>query len=93
MAEPTANTPDPPTAATAEDRRLYVPDHERYRVRIMTGAERSYCYQRTPGQDYYHLIVPGEIYLDGGEEKLCLNCALRRGVTTIDRLFWQKRSL
>jgi len=76
---------DPP----APDLRLYVPESDRWQVRIMTGVEREYCFQQAPGQDYYHLLVPGEIYLQLGTEKLCLNCALRRGVATLDRLYWQ----
>jgi hypothetical protein len=75
----------------AADLRMYVPDHQRWTVRIMSGVEREYCYQQAPGQNYYHLIVPGEIYVQCGTEKLCLNCALRRGVVTLDRHFWQKR--
>lgn len=75
------------------DQRLYLPEHDRFRVRIMTGVEREYCFQKSPGQDYYHLIVPGELYVDSGDEKLCLNCALRRGIMTPDRLFWQRRTM
>ena len=57
----------------------------------MTGVEREYCFQQTPGRDDYHLIVPGEIYLQSGTQKLCLTCALRRGIVTTNRLFWQVR--
>jgi hypothetical protein len=84
---------DSPTAAVPADLRLYLPEHDRYHVRVMSGVEREYCFQKAPGQDYYHLLVPGELYVDSGDERLCLNCALRRGIVTFDRLFWQKRHL
>lgn len=87
---------DRPPASPAEapaDQRVYLPDHERFQVRIMSGVEREYCFQKAPGQDHYHLIVPGELYVDSGDERLCFNCALRRGVLTVDRLFWQKHRL
>lgn len=73
-----------------DDQRLYVPEHLRWTVRVLAGDEREYCHQHAPGQDYFHLIVPGEIYVEGDDEKLCLNCALRRNVITTDRLFWQR---
>ncbi|MFV0446154.1 MAG: hypothetical protein ACK5Q5_21465 [Planctomycetaceae bacterium] len=83
-------TTPPPLAV---DLRLYLPEHDRFRVAIMSGVDREYCYQKSPGQDFYHLIVPGEIYVDSGDEKFCFNCALRRGIVTPDRLFWQKRTI
>ncbi len=75
-----------------QDLRLYLPDQQAVQVRIQGGGERQYCYQKDPGKDYFHQIVPGEIYLETGDEKLCLNCALRRGVVTTDRLYWQRRT-
>jgi hypothetical protein len=83
---------DQPEPVPAEiDRRLYVPEHQRWTVRILDGTDRLYCHQHAPGQDYYHLIVPGEIYLEGDDEALCLNCALRRNVITTDRVYWRRR--
>ena len=93
MADPIAQPAATSSATSGDDLRLYLPEYERYHMRVMVGADRTYCYQRAPGQDYYHLIVPGELYVDSGDEKLCLNCALRRGVLTVDRLFWQKRTV
>lgn len=73
------------------DVRLYVPDSEDWQARVKTDSEKIYCYQKNPGENYFHLILSGELYLVNGNEKLCLRCALRRGVVTTDRLFWQNR--
>lgn len=73
------------------DARLYIPDAENWKAAVKYDSEKVYCYQKRPGEDYFHLIVMGEIYLIGGHEKLCLQCALQRGVATSDRLHWQHR--
>ena len=70
------------------DRRLYLPAAEGWQVRVKSGP-REYCYYQSPGEDWFHTLVDGELFLQNGEEKICLNCALRRGVLTTDRLFWQ----
>ncbi len=70
------------------DRRLYVPFSEGWEVRIKTGP-RDYCSFRSPGEDGFHLLVSGEIYLQYGSQKMCLRCAYRQGFITDDRLFWQ----
>lgn len=73
------------------DSRLYVLDHEDWDVHIKRDSERVYCYSKHPGQDWFHLILNGEIYLTRQHEKYCLRCALRMGFLTEDRLFWQHR--
>jgi hypothetical protein len=83
--------PQPPAAAEP-DHRLYLPVHQEWTVQVLTGADKQYCYQQAPGEDYFHMIVPGEIYVQSGDTKLCLNCALRRGAVTANRLFWQDRT-
>lgn len=80
-----------PAASDVPDMRLYVPDPEDWQARVKYDSLKAYCYQKNPGEDYFHLILAGEIYLQNGDEKLCLRCALRRGVITTDRLFWQHR--
>ena len=70
------------------DRRLYVPFAEGWEVRIKSGP-REYCCVRNPGEDWFHLLVNGEVYLQFGSEVMCLNCAYRLGHITDDRLFWQ----
>ncbi len=73
------------------DARLYLPDPAEWEAGIKQDSEKVYCYQKNPGDDFFHLILNGEIYLKSGNEKLCLSCALRRGVVTQDRLHWQHR--
>ena len=70
------------------DRRLYLPDAQDWQARIKSGTT-EYCHLRNDGEDWFHLLIDGELYLQFGEEKLCLNCAVRRGVLTDHRLFWQ----
>ena len=84
----------PPAAPEAfvpaeDDCRLYQPDAEGWEAHIMRGSERQYCYAKEPGKDYFHLIIPGEIFIQKGDEKLCLMCAVREGVLTTNRLHWQ----
>jgi hypothetical protein len=72
-----SNTP------TASPRRLFL--HEPgWGVALKIGSERAFCYQIAPGQDYYHRLLDGEIYLYHGDEKLCLACAARRGLLSHD---------
>ncbi|WP_010587035.1 hypothetical protein [Schlesneria paludicola] len=73
------------------DTRLYVPDNEDWNVLIKRDSERIYCYAKEPGQDWFHLILGGEIYLTRQHERYCLRCALRLNFVTQDRLFWQHR--
>jgi len=82
---PAANTGPVP------DVRLYVCHPEGWTAEVKQTSEKMYCYQKNPGEDYFHLIVAGEIFLRFGDEKLCLNCARRRGDATQERLFWQHR--
>lgn len=84
-ADPTSGEDGP----LENDCRLYHPDGDGWKAHIKTGGERQYCYSQVPGQDHFHLILPGEIFVQKGDEKLCLMCALRRGVLTTERLFWQ----
>lgn len=73
------------------DRRLYVLDQD-WSVAVNRGSTAHYCYLQNPGEDYFHLILDGEVYLNNSDEKLCLNCALRQGILTTDRQFWQHRT-
>ena len=51
-----------------------------WRIATKVGSDREFCYTVAPGQDYYHRLLDGEIFLTHGEEKLCLACADRRGL-------------
>lgn len=75
----------------AHDCRLYVPQAEEWQAHIKQGWEKMYCYAKNPGEDYFHLIMGGEIYLQKGDEVLCLRCAARQGIVTTDRLYWQRQ--
>ena len=76
------------------DPRLYLPDSEpqKWNVGIQMGSDTSYCSLHNPGEEFFHLIVPGELYLERDLDKCCLRCAVRHGLLTNDRLFWQKRA-
>ena len=90
--DPTANeTENDSTSDPIPDTRLYVPDNEDWDVHIKRDSERMYCYSKHPGQDWFHLLLNGEIYVTRQHEKYCLRCALRMGFLTEDRLFWQHR--
>ncbi len=77
---------------TKDDRRVYVPHLEGVEARIKTDCAKEYCYLKAPGQDYYHLLIAGEIYIHRGQEKLCLNCAFKMGIITHERMHWQRRT-
>lgn len=44
------------------------------------GSTREFCYMMAPGQDYYHRLLDGELYLVLGDERICFACAERRGL-------------
>jgi hypothetical protein len=77
--------------ADAPDVRLYVPEPQDWTAVVKNDSAKAYCYQKDPGDTHFHLLQLGEIYLQAPDEKLCLRCALRRGVVTQDRLHWQHR--
>lgn len=74
------------------DHRLYVPKQAGWEAAIKQTWEQEYCYSKNPGEDWFHLLANGELYIHRGTEKFCLTCALRLKVLTRDRLFWQKGS-
>lgn len=82
---PMSNAP-----TSKREARLYVPDHEGWEAAIKRDWTKEYCFSQNPGENYYHLLMSGEIYLQRAGEKYCLSCALRHGVITTDRTYWQK---
>ncbi len=66
-----------------EPRRLFLYEGG-WRVGLKVGSEREFCYMTKPGQDFYHRLLDGEIYLVRGDEKLCLACAERRGLLSYE---------
>ena len=59
-------------------RRLFVFEGG-WRAGVKTGSHREFCHMMAPGQDFYHRLVDGEIFLIRDSEKVCLPCAARRG--------------
>ena len=77
----TPELPEAPSSGIAS--RLFV--HEPgWRVVLKIGSVREFCYQMAPGQEYYHRLLDGEIYVHHGDEKLCLSCASRRGLLSYE---------
>lgn len=83
---------DLPAGDDVPDVRLYVTDGKEWEVRVKHDAEKIYCYQKNPGEDFFHILTTGEIYLLRDDEKLCFRCALRDGIITRDRMHWQHRA-
>lgn len=80
----------PPDSPADSDVRLYFKHHDEWQVLVKRNWEKQYCYAKLPGQNYFHNILAGEIYVQRGDEKYCLMCALRMGFLTQDRLYWQR---
>ncbi len=75
-------TPEPETPRTSEDPsvpRLFLRELG-WQVALKVGSDRVFCYVANPGEDYYHRLLDGEVYLYRGEEKICLPCASRHGL-------------
>ena len=87
-----ASTPPAPTDEPPRDGRLYAAAMRDWRAVVKTDFAKQYCHLKTPGEEYYHLLTGGELYLDNGESKLCLNCAVRSGALTTDRFHWQREA-
>ena len=81
-----------PSPAKGLDHRLYVPKQAGWEAAIKQTWEQEYCYSKNSGEDWFHLLANGELYIQRGTEKFCLTCALRLKILTRDRLFWQKGS-
>ena len=76
---------------TDRDSRLYLPGWEDgWTVKLKTTWEREYCFTKNPGEEFYHLLMAGELYVQYDDEKFCLECAHRRGVISQDRLHWRR---
>ena len=53
-------------------------------VGLKVGSERSFCSMKAPGQDYYHRLLDGELFVWQGDERICFVCAERRGLLTFE---------
>jgi hypothetical protein len=76
---------------TCGESRLYVPEYAGWKAAIKDDWNKEYCFVQRPGEDFYHLLVTGEIYLQRGIEKYCMSCAVRHGYATHERAFWLRR--
>jgi hypothetical protein len=79
------SAPRPPDDPSDDDREAIIPHRmflaePGWRIGVKTGSDREFCYMMMPGQDFYHRLLDGEIFLHRHEEKLCLSCAARRGL-------------
>lgn len=72
-----------PCTSSAVDRPLRFFLHEPgWRIGLKVGSEREFCYMMAPGEEGYHRISSGELYIFNSDERLCFACAQRRGVLT-----------
>lgn len=83
--EPLERPPEP-----VADWRVYVPQPDGWTAHIKQNWEREYCFLKNPGEDFFHLLQCGEIYVQHDDEMYCLTCALRLGLITRNRLYWQQ---
>jgi len=80
---PESPTPEPGPAPAPEGHRIFV--HEAgWSISVKRGSDRVFCHMMAPGQDYYHRLLDGELYLHQADERLCLSCAARRGVLSYE---------
>jgi hypothetical protein len=70
-------------AEIAASRRMFIFEPG-WRVGVKTGSTRELCYMTAPGQDYYHRLLDGEVFLVRDGERLCLSCASRRGLISFE---------
>jgi hypothetical protein len=78
-----STTSNPARPSYEQPARLYV--HEPgWRISIKRGSDREFCHVMAPDQDYYHRLVDGEIYLHQADERICLGCAVRRGIISYE---------
>lgn len=79
-----------PGRQAGRDYRLYLPKHSGWVAVIKQNWEQEHCYVKNPGEDWFHFLANGEIYIQRGNEKYCLTCALRQKILTRNRVYWEK---
>ena len=55
-----------------------------WRISVKIGSDREFCYNQAPGQEFYHRLLDGEVFLHRAEQKVCLACASRRGLISAE---------
>jgi hypothetical protein len=68
---------------TLAARRMFVFERG-WSVGMKTGSHRELCHMMAPGQEFYHRLGDGEVFVYQGTEKLCLSCAFRRGLIAFE---------
>ncbi|MFK7776671.1 MAG: hypothetical protein QM501_00950 [Gimesia sp.] len=78
----------------SQDARLYIPikETENTTILVKTSSSKEYCFSKFPGDDHYHLLMHGEIYVSNGHDIYCVECATEHGFLTTDRLNWQHQT-
>jgi hypothetical protein len=79
VAAQTDSSDSPGSDSSLAARRMFVFERG-WNAAVKTGSHREMCHMMAPGQDFYHRLADGEVYLYQGTEKLCLGCAFRRGL-------------
>lgn len=67
-----------------EDHRLYLAEPG-WHVAIKHDTEPLNCHLADSVDGFYHRILAGELYLAKETERLCLNCALKKGILNHER--------
>lgn len=80
---PTLNPPRENPVPRGSSPRLFVFEAG-WRVSVKRGSHREFCHTMAPGQNYYHRLLDGELFIHHGDERLCLSCAARRGLVTFE---------
>lgn len=75
----------------SDDRRLYVQSIDAWDVHLKTDSDKIYCFSKHPDEDHYHRLSYGEIFVQRDHEQYCIECAIRHGFLTNNRLFWKRR--
>jgi hypothetical protein len=87
MNQPSSDSDQTPLPARDDEiapaRRMFIFESG-WRVGVKTGSTRELCYMIAPGQDYYHRLLDGEVFLVRDGERLCLSCASRRGLISFE---------
>ena len=62
-----------------EARRLFLREPG-WQIGQKTDSRREFCFATAPGEDHYHRLQLGEVFVAYGDERLCIPCAERRGL-------------
>ena len=77
--EPLQDATSSTHTSAPQARRLFVAEPG-WLVSMKTSSAREFCHNMAPGQDYYHRLLNGEIFVHRNEEHICVACAVRRGL-------------